>query len=226
MLLVSYCAAGLTLILITLAMDGIWSEEIRRNGAEIRLAVMLAVLVKHSIAVFLITRDDRGRAVPRIRRVLRWVLRLATISPILGVGWGLATFLLPPLTWRSLGFAIDPWWFLDPLLICPALTFFRLRELALRLSRPRLAEHVTIVATGSAVSLLYVVVATIVTMHSSSSNNVPYLFATIVMPWVFVWLFDLWALLLLFVVVRKFGESAKEAGKRWILADASIVKSG
>jgi hypothetical protein len=229
MLLVAYCSAGLILALITLAMDGIWSGRLRNSGMQLAFAEILVVwvLVVHAIAVVMVTRDEKGRVVSGLLRVQRWALRFAAIVPVLGFGLGFCLYWTPWI--RSAVFGMDPgliaWSMILPLLVCPALTFFRFWELAVRMSRPRLAEHVTIVAAGSAASLVFVVVATMVTRNSWVHGAV-YLFVMLLMPWVFVWLFDLWALLLLFVVVRKFSESAKVALERWNAADASMGADG
>src|SRR5439155_3044821 len=109
-----------------------------------------------------------------------------------------------------------------PLLACPTLTFIRLRQLALRLGRPRLAEHIGIVAMGAGASLLMMVVGiSFVAGHVRRADAVFYGF--LVMPVALAALFNLWALLMLFVITPTFFRSAREAAARWRAADAARV---
>lgn len=110
------------------------------------------------------------------------------------------------------------------LVLCPIFTFLRLRWLALRLSRPRVAEHVTIAAVGCAVSLLIIWGAVFgETIFNDSDLS---FFLTVVLPWAILWLFVLWATALLWVVSERFKQSAKEATARWRAADASVSNQG
>jgi hypothetical protein len=106
------------------------------------------------------------------------------------------------------------------LVLCPPITFLRLRWLALRMSRPRLAEHVTIVAVGCAGSLVLMIACSIFAWgdirHADSSFVL-----LMVLPLALVGLFNLWAMLLLFLVSERFLQSARESRSRWRAADAS-----
>jgi hypothetical protein len=92
--------------------------------------------------------------------------------------------------------------------------------LALRLSRPKLAEHVTIVAVGCTASLALLIVCVFFEWGDIRHADISF-FLLMVLPAALVGLFDLWATLLLFVVSRRFLQSAREARARWKLADAS-----
>ncbi len=116
------------------------------------------------------------------------------------------------------------YWLVMAAALCPAITFFRLRWLALRLSRPRLAEHVTIVAVGCTASFVLVMVCAFAGWDEIRRADI-YFFLLMVLPWALVALFNLWAVLLLFVVSQRFLRSAREARARWRAADAARVES-
>jgi hypothetical protein len=180
--------------------------------------LLLAVIV-HAAANILLSREDRQRPFSWPSFLHRWSLRILPLPPLAGAALGLLEVCSPS---RTPGNPLDGWvvplWL--PLLVCPALTFFRLRQLAIRLGRRRLAEHISIVATGAVVSLLFLLLSSwIAADHFRRADTFFFVFG--VLPFGLVALFNLWALLLLFVVARKFFRSAREATARWRAADAA-----
>jgi hypothetical protein len=185
---------------------------------------LLGLSILHGVANVLLSRDEKSRKTQRMLLEHRLLLWAASTIPIVGLGLGGYWSCFPPRYFANYNAAA--WlvnWLILPLLLCPVLTFFRLRRLAQRLSRPRLAEHLTIVAVGCAASL--VVLGLSSTTWSDLQHGDAFFFAFMAMPWVFVWLFDLWATALLFVVVNRFWRSAKESRARWRAADASMLNN-
>jgi hypothetical protein len=184
---------------------------------------LLGLSLVHVTANVILARDEKSRRTNRILHAHRWALWMAALIPV--VGLGLATYWLCVLQRNSwFGYYDENYgyvnWFMFPLLVCPALTFFLLRRLALRLSRPRLAEHITIVAVGAAASLLIMALSAVGSWSDLRHSDANFFFLLVV-PWALVWFFNLWATLLLFVVADRFWESAKESRTRWRAADAS-----
>jgi hypothetical protein len=182
--------------------------------------LMLKAAVLHLLACILLSRDERPRAFAWRPFLLRWALRLLPVPPIFAIGiWVLLD--MHVMMWNnSLEQASIA--LLLPLLVCPTVTFIRVRQLALRLGRRRLAEHIGIVAAGAGASLFIALVGTtFVAEQIRRADAVFYIF--LVMPVVFVALFNLWALLMLFVITPKFFMSAREASRRWRTADAARV---
>ncbi|MGD0464397.1 MAG: hypothetical protein ABSB74_18085 [Tepidisphaeraceae bacterium] len=224
LLLISYAGFALFLVVgLSGPMRGLWGDVLF-YGLQV-----LAVL--HAAANFLLARDDRRGASKGIWRVHRWLLWIVPLLPIAGLAVILLyslqfmlRFLFPRTLWwvggmedLSLGLVLAA-------VLCPAITFFRLRWLALRLSRPRLAEHVTIVAVGCSASFVLLIVCAFAGWDEIRRADI-YFFLMLVLPVALVALFNLWAMLLLFVVSQRFLQSAREARARWRAADASWVKS-
>jgi hypothetical protein len=115
-------------------------------------------------------------------------------------------------------------WLMGTLVLCPPITFFRLKWLAVQLSRPRLAEHVSIVAVGCAASLLLMIACSAAVWQDIHQADI-FFYLMLVLPTALVALFNLWAILLLFVVSQRFLQSAREARARWRAADASQPKT-
>jgi hypothetical protein len=188
------------------------------------LCYLTALALLHAAANILLSRNDRKREGRGISRLQRWALWILPLVPVLGLWVIFYTY------WIHSG----GWWIFQPdaerlsnwliaaLVLCPPITFFRLRWLALRLSRPRLAEHVTIVAVGCAASLALMMICAVAAWGGVRHADI-YFFLLMVLPWVLVALFNLWAMLLLFVVSRRFLQSAREARARWAAADAARV---
>jgi hypothetical protein len=224
MLLVSYVGFGLflMLMLVRAANSIIFIGDVGIMGIYCGL-VALAIL--HAVANILLSRDDRKHSSRGISRSYRWVMRILPLLPIAGlVGMGTFIFWIQFYDWwmwLSAGQSIMAW-LIAALILCPPFTFFRLRSLALRLSRPRLAEHVTIVAVGCAASLAFMMFCAVAAWGGVRHADI-YFFLLMVLPWVLVALFNLWAMLLLFLVAERFLQSAREARARWAAADAARV---
>jgi hypothetical protein len=220
MLLVSYVGVGFFLIVILTA------SPLQEVFLNVLFYILLALAISHAVGNFLIARDDRRGASKGIWRVNRWLLRILPLFPIAGLGmfmYGsrLALQFIFAQTPPWIDEAIDlSYWLILSVALCPAVTFFRLRWLALRLSRPKLAEHVTIVAVGCTASLALLIVCVLFEWGDVRHADISF-FLLMVLPAALVALFDLWATLLLFVVSRRFLQSAREARARWNLADAS-----
>jgi hypothetical protein len=231
LLLASYLGFGLLLFAFTFLSNtsfgpGIyWMTEPKIDIQSFPPGILYAIFglsLLHQSANLILARDEKLRRTRRISRKLRWGLWVSSFIPSVGLALAGYWLFFPPLN-RSLADIASSIvnWFLLPLLLCPALTFFLLRRLALRLSRPHLAEHVGIVAVGCAISLALLAFSATFTWGDLRHGDA-YFFFLWVMPCVFVWLFDLWATLLLFVVVDRFWKSARESRARWQKADASI----
>lgn len=201
------------------------------------LVLLAAAALLHWIANIMLSRDDRQRPLRWWQRAHRWALRLAPIGPLLaaigGAMLGIAAALWPlPTTWpapstftRAIANHLPLWELLIAVfaglfIFCPTLTFLRLRWLAKRLGRNRLAEHIGIVAAGSVVGMaacLFVAVpAGGIIRHSGVA------FALLVgMPAVLFVLFTVWSVGVLFVICPLFFRSARHARNKWIAADAA-----
>jgi hypothetical protein len=186
---------------------------------------LLALAVLHAIANFLLSRNDRRHATRRISRMQRWALRIVPLSPIVGLGLIEYVYWFQPNVngnwWPSYGnYRTASDWLCALLAFCPAITFYRLRWLAMRLSRPRVAEHVTIVAVGCAAALLLLIIFETCLWRDIRDADI-YFIAVVVLPCAMMGLFNLWAMFLLFVVTQRFLQSATEARARWRAADAA-----
>jgi hypothetical protein len=184
--------------------------------------VVLAFL--HLAANFLLSRDDRKHASRGISRLHRRALRVLPILPILGLGMMYYFYWLHLANWwiyRDTAQDIS-YGLLVALALCPPITFFRLRWLALRLSRPRLAEHVTIVAVGCAGSIALTIACSLLAWGDIRHADASFVLLMVV-PLALIGLFNLWAMLLLFLVAERFLQSAREARARWAAADAARV---
>jgi hypothetical protein len=182
-------------------------------------AFLLLAVIVHAAANILLSREDRRRSFSWWSFLHRWSLRILPLPPLAGAALALLEVCSPS---RTPGSPLDGWLvpLCLPLLVCPALTFFRLRWLAIRLGRRRLAEHISIVASGAVVSLLFLLLSSwIAADHFRRADAFFFVFG--VLPFGLVALFNLWALLLLFVVTRQFFRSAREATARWRAADAA-----
>ena len=182
--------------------------------------LMLLATVLNLAGCITLARDDRPRAFAWRRFMLRWSLQ---VLPAFGMAGALVEVLeytlmpMPSPAMQSVSAVMSL-----PLLLCPTITFIRLRQLALRLNRRRLAEHIGIVAAGAGASLLLMVVAVaFVSDHIRRADAVFYAF--VVLPVALVALFNLWALLMLFVITPAFFNSARQAAARWRAADAARV---
>lgn len=190
--------------------------------AESSLVVIIGLLtaaVVHLVANVMLSRDDRRREFRWRGFLHRWMLRIAPLFPVVA----LVLVLLLQTNVFNPG-QLDQWisLLMLPTLLCPALSFFRLRRLALRLSRRRLAEHITIVAVGALVSLLFAAICVWFLVQDVRHPDARFYIVT-VMPVSLIVLFNLWALLLLFVIVPRFFRSARMAQENWRRADAARV---
>jgi hypothetical protein len=174
----------------------------------------------HAVANILLSIDDRRRPFSWWSFLHRWSLRMVPLPPVASA---VMTVVLLAAATKTPGIPVWVNWIGPlslPLLACPTLTFFRLRRLAIRLGRRRLAEHVTIVAAGASPSLIFLVLCTwLATDHVRRADAFFFVFG--VLPFVLVPLFNLWALLVLGVVTQRFFRSAREATARWRAADAA-----
>jgi len=233
MLLISYVGFGLFLVMMLLSDR---SYQIIRYGwywlfvqapwlIQVYWGLVVLAFV-HAAANFLLSRDDRRHASRGISRLHRRALRVLPILPILGLGTMYYVWLR----------TANNWWIYQPaaqtlstgliatVALCPPVTFLRLRWLAQRLSRPRLAEHVTIVAVGCAASLGIMIACSVLAWGNIRHADASFLLLMVV-PLALVGLFNLWAMLLLFLVSERFVQSAHKARARWRAADASTVES-
>jgi hypothetical protein len=228
LLLTAYCGAALLLLNLVLILDGVWSGPNSQQMNYVAGGAQFLLMLVHAAGCYLITIREKARKRPILASIAAVALRLASLPPIAAVALAAALSWMPTRSLMQFAHSIDIDSLLQclvaPLMICPPLTFLRFRQLALRLSRPRLAEHVTIVAAGSAVSLVVLALSIPLRTGVPTGSNFA-LFMTIVVPSALVCLFNLWALLLLFIVVQKFTQSAGESHARWRAADASVATS-
>ncbi len=229
MLLISYVGFGL--FLVTILLSG-RSYQIMLLGVDWLFVQapwliqvywgLVALAFLHAAANFLLSRDDRRHANRGISRLHGWALRVLPVFPILGLAAMYYLWLHTANNWwlyqRQLQSLSN--WLLAVLVLCTPITFFRLRWLALRLSRPRLAEHVTIVAVGCAGSLGLMIACSVLAWGDIRHADASF-WLLLVLPVTLVALFNLWAMLLLFVVSQRFLQSARESRARWQAADAS-----
>ncbi len=138
MLLISYLAMALFLTWILLRWAGydfIIFADAWMTGIFWGLP---AIAILHAAANFLLSRNNRRGATKGIWRVHRWMLWIMALLPVVGMGmfvYGMqfAQFLFQATPrWDEEILSISDWLMLAAVL-CPALTFFRLRWLALRL---------------------------------------------------------------------------------------------
>lgn len=73
---------------------------------------------------------------------------------------------------------------------------------------------------GSAASLALLIACAVGAWNGIRHADI-YFYLLMVLPWALVGLFNLWAVLLLFVVSQRFVQSAREARARWRAADAA-----
>jgi hypothetical protein len=232
MLLVSYVGFGIFLAMVLLGDRSYEVIVLRRSWVFLSSPVwtgvfwgLVVLAFLHAAANYLLSRDDRKHSSRGISQLQRWGLRIFSLFPILT---------LTAIYWVYWEHA-NMWWIYQSdgddlvnglvatIALCPPITFFRLRWLALRLSRPRLAEHVTIVAVGCAGSVL-LTMAFVGVGWSNIRHGDMYFFFLVVVPCALVALFELWAMLLLFLVSERFLKSARESRARWREADASRVE--
>ncbi|HTW95073.1 MAG TPA: hypothetical protein VMD30_09785 [Tepidisphaeraceae bacterium] len=186
----------------------------------------LAAMVFGAVGCFLISRDDRRRSLSRFsmlhRRAL-WLLPWLPAVALIPIAFNLKNnnyFTTPG--YDAFGFP-DLLAQLAPIvLILPIICFLRLRTLSRRLSRPRLAEHIAIVAVGYSASIVLLLVCAGF-WHAVARNDSVYYILTAV-PWAIVGLFVLWTTALLIVMTRSFFQSAALARRRWRQADAAAGK--
>jgi hypothetical protein len=183
-------------------------------------ALVAVALAAHAVANVLLSIDDRRRPFSWWNFLHRWSLRMVPLPPVAAA---VMTVVFLVTATKAPGFPVWVNWIGPlalPLLMCPTLTFFRLRRLAIRLGRRRLAEHITIVAAGASASLIFLVLGNwLAEEHVRRADAFFYVFG--VLPFVLVPLFNLWALLVLGVVTQRFFRSAREATARWRAADAA-----
>jgi hypothetical protein len=185
-------------------------------------ALSLAVLA-HATGNVLLSLDDRRRPFAWRAFLLCWSLRLLPLPPVVSA----AVVVLMANDALAPSPALIAWIvpLALPLLVCPTLSFLRLRRLAVRLGRRRLAEHITIVAVGGALALMLVIGAALIASDQFRHADV-FFVAFGVMPPALLALFSLWAMGLLGVVTHRFFCSAREAKARWRAADRAASYSG
>ena len=166
---------------------------------------------------------ERGRAAAdAAHRAGRWTLRVAAFLPLGAMGswhavlWfrNLGLFARPDLVWVAI------------LLIClpvPLVVARRLRGLALRLLKPSLARHCTVVGVGLTLSMLFSLVplwsGAVIEQPSSST-----LFLGLLgVEFVGLVFFYLWAGLLLLRFALAFARAGRAAKRAWAAADAAAT---
>jgi hypothetical protein len=219
LLLISYVLAlGEIIYLVWVS----FNSDVDTSSPVALVTLLLATTIIHLVANWILSRDDRPRPAKLRGKLLRWALRILPIGPVacwifLAVSiWKTNEMPNWLLNWAN----VICYTLLAPILVCPTLTFFRLRWLAIRLSRPRLAEHIGIVATGSAFTFIAAALCTAFALHLVRHADALFFFG-VVLPWSLVGLFMLWSLLLLFVIANRFHRSARQAAKIWKSADAA-----
>ncbi len=198
------------------------------SGAEENNVVLIAILsgallagILHWAANIQLSREDRSPPFRWIPFLHRWSLRIVPLPCIIGIVLTIiivTNFIPFPAISNFLlaGFSLT-------LLLCPTLSFFRLRTLALRLSRPRLAEHITIVATGFSISLIWTIIGF---AFGEFRHADAWFYLCNVIPLSLVGLFYFWSVLLLFFITPRFFRSARTAKVKWMAADASRTPEG
>ena len=180
-----------------------------------RLLVLLLMLALHAGGAILIAVPEPG---PRRRRVRGTALRrLGTCALVLCSLAPIAS--LPLIAYAEVGgrwedHATQVLVLQAAMIPCPALMMWRLRQLVLRLGRPRLAEHAVIAGTS-----LSVAAATIAVMSLRFSRNegVSWIAGVTIAAGVF-YLWSTWTLL---TITRGLRGAAREARAAWRDADAA-----
>jgi hypothetical protein len=178
-------------------------------------------VIFNAIACFLLSRSDRPAKLSALASLHRFSLRLLPILPI---------FSLVPTMWllHENGFLrtslSDTASVLALLLVLlPALTFLRLRTLAVRLGRRRLANQLGLVSIGYGVAIGALLVAATQWEYKTLSTA-PFRFdLTVGIPWAIVGLFALWAIGLLVVTSVSFFRSSAQARTNWRRADVKMA---
>jgi len=220
MLLASYLVAALV---ATLYIAGTLDDPFRVNYSVLSLWVLFAAGILHLIANTLLAAEERYRAFSWPIFLRSCVLYMfLPLVPLVGVMLQILFKTTGYFPWNSNPYLISST-ICRVVLVCPIVTFLRLKGLAFRLSRPRLAEHIGIVAVGDAVSLVYVGLCQLLRWDSYSHILLGYVagFFFALLPLALVMLFSLWSLFVLFEVSGNFVESARQARINWITDDAA-----
>ena len=175
------------------------------------------MLVVHLVANVLLIANDPNRNDRRGERYVRWGMLYAG-APLLwmGVAFGLVFSGSRSLLTSQVAETFVQY-FPITFLVLPALSFERMRQLAVRLSRPRLAEHIRIVAIGMASGAA----ATLVCLATLFDVQSQWTLIVIATALAIAVMFVLWGVALLFFITPKFFASARAAKLKWRLADAS-----
>jgi len=194
-------------------------KSMERSTGLIMVGTALLAATFHFIANVFLSRDDRRYAMTKRAIVHRWGLWIAPGAMV--VGMLMLMLVLTSARVALLGNidSVANGMIYLALPTCPILTFFRLRWLATRLDRPRLARQIRIAAWGDTISLIYFIAGLFVTMLFVDHPD-PRMFAVLVLPSIVL---ALWSVVLLGIVTVLFFNSAGIARGRWRAADASLI---
>jgi MFS family permease len=194
----------------------------------IPFAPAIAATIAFGIGVLLVTAPEQYPPADAKDRDLRLALRFTALAPLLAMiafaiglriafstsGHTSAANFVPALALATIGCAPLPW-----------LLFERLRGLAKRARSAHLAEHCRIVGIGSAISLVYIFVASIVCWNGdqwfgerwSTRSPVPIILLGLLIAAAFFWFF--WSVYLLSRFALAFGSAGRALRQQWRSAD-------
>jgi len=182
-----------------------------------------------------LTRKEGYRSADIGDRWVRWLLRLAALTPlvgaiIIGVANEGSRFGNPRLGVSYAKLAMLAYWVgvagSSPM---PLLLFLRLRGLAKRARSAHLAEHCMIVGIGAALSTLAIAVAVPAVDYFERSGRLnmwsPYATAMGLLLAVSACLFGLWTLYLLVRFAIAFLQAGRLASQKWKRDDLTLVNA-
>ena len=204
------------------AVNGVPFDPRRWQLLPLPLTVASAVLVG---GLWLLSIEQGRTSASTADRSGRWTLRAAAFLPLVAMGgWHTAVWLPQLGLLARLDLVL-----VAILLIClpvPLVASRRLRGLALRLLKPSLARHCTIVGAGLSLSMLWSLVllwAPAVIDQPSSSTLFLVLMAV---EYVGLFFFYLWAGVLLLRFALAFALAGRAAKRAWAEADAAATIRG
>jgi len=212
MLLMAYLAVVFLFVISALPIDtdtNAWNKT--------RFLILEIATLIHFVANVLLSREDRRRPFKWSSFLHRWALRVLSFLPLVGAVADIFAFLY----WVHIPDVVGVCLFLSFVIVflCPIFSFLRLRSIALRLSRPRLAEHLMIVGIGNVIAPLVLLTLRILANSGTPDGTLEWLVgggAIILMV-----LFALWSVLLLYLTTIRFFDSARKARANWDAADAA-----
>ncbi|HZZ41597.1 MAG TPA: hypothetical protein VFE58_01545 [Tepidisphaeraceae bacterium] len=183
-------------------------------------SLVVASLLWNAVSVWILT--VREPKTPRVswRRAGLWAARVCALGPALALleqlysAYHSQNGIVMLLQRRE--------YYLLPTLLClyipvPALLFLHLRRLAVRIGRPRLAEHAGIVGVG--LSICFLAIPT----HAMLPKTNKMIDSLIVLPAACICLFIAWGMFLLARMAAAFYRAIGEARQAWKKADAAAA---